>query len=349
MTLRLEMLPAREGDCILLSYEDGSRKRHILVDGGRAPTWKDLKKRMQGLPNGEREFELLVISHIDRDHIEGIVTLLSDTTCPVKFKDIWFNGYGHLKAVDDEDFGAVQGEKLTELLLDGRPWNVSFGKKSLRLPKEGPAPPITLEGGFEITLLSPTVDRLVALRPVWEKECKQAGIIPTNELPPVLPDDESFGVIDVDVLADEAFDEDTAEANGSSIALLAEYQGRRVLLGADAYPSVMLDGLNRLFPANQRIRLDAFKVAHHGSRNNLSIDILNRIDCGRYIISTNGSYFKHPSRQAIARILKYGGAEKSILFNYKTPYTEIWDETSLFDKHGYNVTFGDDGNAVLEL
>lgn len=349
MTLSLEMLPAREGDCILLSYADGARKRHILVDGGRAATWKDLKKRVENIPDDEREFELLVISHVDRDHIEGVVTLLSDTNCPITFKDIWFNGYGHLKAVDEEDFGALQGEKLTALLLDGRPWNRSFCKRSLRLPKEGLPPTKDFPGGLKLTLLSPTVDQLLALKPVWEKECKKAGIIATEELPPVLPDEEPFGPIDIDTLADEAFDEDTAEANGSSVALLAEYHGRRLLLAADAYPSVLLDSLNRLFPAGEPIRLDAYKVAHHGSRNNLSIEMLNRIDCARYIISTNGSYFKHPSRQAIARILKYGGTKKRIVFNYKTPYTEIWEETSLFDKHGYSVTFGNEGSAVLEL
>jgi hypothetical protein len=350
MTFSLEMLPAREGDCLLLSYTDGMRRRHVLVDGGRSATCMHHKTRLEEIPDNEREFELLVISHIDRDHIEGVVTLLSDQNCPITFKDIWFNGYGHLKAVVDEEyFGGVQGEKLTELLLDGLPWNLSFAKKSLRVPKTDLPPSIDFPGGLKLTLLSPTADQLLALEPFWKKECEKAGILPTEELPQEFPEEEHFGAIDVDSLADEAFEEDSAKANGSSIALLAEYQGRRVLLGADAYPGVVLEALNRVFSSTDRIHLDAFKVAHHGSRANLSAEMLNRIDCRRYVISTNGSYFKHPSRQAMARILKYGGPKKDIVFNYKTQYTEIWDEASLLEKHGYSVIFGDEGSVVIEL
>ena len=36
-------------------------------------------------------------------------------------------------------------------------------------------------------------------------------------------------------LADKAYEEDTKKPNGSSIALLFEYRGRRVLFGADAF------------------------------------------------------------------------------------------------------------------
>lgn len=350
MTLTVEMLPAREGDSILLTYDDGARSRRVLVDGGRAATWKDLKARLLDVPEEERELELLVITHVDRDHIEGVLKMLEDGECPVTFKDVWFNGYGHLKAVDDEDFGAVQGERLTALLLDGRPWNRAFGRRSVRLPTDGAPTPIELEGGLRLTLLSPTAEKLILLRPKWEEECTKAEILPTDALPPdPVPGDEPFGAIDVDALADEDFDEDDAEANGSSIALLAEHEGRRVLLGADAHPTVLLDGLERVFPGGAPVRLDAFKVAHHGSRNNLPVALLQRLACGRYLVSTNGSQFKHPSRPAIARILKYGGDAKTIVFNYRTEFTEVWDEPTLREEYGYDVVYGEDGSVTVPL
>jgi hypothetical protein len=350
MSFRIELLPAREGDCVLLSYADGAVRRHVLIDGGRAATWEDLKARLEELPAGERELELLVISHIDRDHIEGVLKMLGDPACPVTFKDIWFNGYGHLKAVDDEDFGAVQGEKLTELLLAGLPWNRSFSKKSVRLPKTTLGQPIDLPGGMRLTLMSPTADKLIKLRPKWEKECKKADLLPSHDLPPeVLPGEEPFGALDVDALADEAFDEDGAEANGSSIALLAEHGGRRALLAADAHPSVLLDAFERLQPGGDPIFLHAFKLAHHGSRNNLSVDFLKRIKCSKYLISTNGSQFRHPSRQAIARLLKYGGPQKTLVFNYKTEFTEIWDENGLQNDYDYAVRFGNKGHVTVDV
>jgi phosphoribosyl 1,2-cyclic phosphodiesterase len=69
--LEIEMLPAREGDCLLLSWGAGASPYRILIDGGRAQTYSSLKRRLSNLPSTKREFELLVITHIDRDHIEG--------------------------------------------------------------------------------------------------------------------------------------------------------------------------------------------------------------------------------------------------------------------------------------
>ena len=68
-----------------------------------------------------------------------------------------------------------------------------------------------------------------------------------------------------------------------------------------------------------RLKLDALKVSHHASQNNLSKDLLALIDCKRYCISTNGDYFCHPDREAIGRIIKYGGARPELSFNYRTP------------------------------
>jgi glyoxylase-like metal-dependent hydrolase (beta-lactamase superfamily II) len=39
-----------------------------------------------------------VVSHIDADHIGGVIELLEDTALGVSFGDIWFNGYRHLPA-----------------------------------------------------------------------------------------------------------------------------------------------------------------------------------------------------------------------------------------------------------
>ena len=56
-----------------------------------------------------------------------------------------------------------------------------------------------------------------------------------------------------------------------------------------------------------RLKLDVLKVSHHASQNNLSKDLLALLDCRRYCISTNGDYFCHPDREAVGRIVKYGG------------------------------------------
>jgi beta-lactamase superfamily II metal-dependent hydrolase len=76
----VEMLPARKGDCVVLAYGDSEHPRRILIDGGRAATYRTVRDRFSQLSEVERTFELLIVSHIDRDHIEGAVAMLEDPT-----------------------------------------------------------------------------------------------------------------------------------------------------------------------------------------------------------------------------------------------------------------------------
>ena len=92
----IEMLPAREGDCLWIRYGTAKKQYQILIDGGRAATAKELKARFAALPAAQKTFELLIITHIDRDHIEGVLGLLEDPHLSLRFKDVWFNGFDHI-------------------------------------------------------------------------------------------------------------------------------------------------------------------------------------------------------------------------------------------------------------
>ena len=93
---RLEMLPARCGDCLLLEYGPPGASRLVVIDGGLGETAAVLWNRLEGLRH-ERgaetlEIELLVVTHIDNDHIVGIIELLKAGHPTLKIHDIWFNG-----------------------------------------------------------------------------------------------------------------------------------------------------------------------------------------------------------------------------------------------------------------
>ena len=121
----------------------------------------------------------------------------------------------------------------------------------------------------------------------------------------------------------EPFSSDPGAPNGTSIALLAEYDGASALLTADAHAPVLVESIRRLLGHDadtpDKLKLDVFKVAHHGSQHNLSSELLELLDCQRYLLSSNGDHFCHPDRQAIARIIKYGGKSPALYFNYRTP------------------------------
>lgn len=350
----LEMLAAREGDCLWIRYGKRTAPKQILVDAGRGSTYKnDLRARLLALPKNQRTFELFVITHIDRDHIEGTLGLLEDPTLDVTFEEIWFNSYDHLKSAKLEAFGALQGERLTTALLKRRAsWNKSWKGKAVAL-RGAALSKVKLPGGMTLTLLSPDRQKLRELIPSWEEECKDAGLVPGSKARRrELKGLEEFGAIDVEALAATKFDADTTRPNGTSIAMIAEYDGKKVLLGADAHVDRLLASLKTLAKGKKRVALDVIKVSHHGSDRNLSKELLEAIDCPEYLISTSGAYFKHPKAAALARILKFGGAKKTVAFNYRSKFTTIWDQAALKAKYSYQAIYPDkrsNGTLLVQL
>ncbi len=364
---RIEMLPAHQGDCLWIEYGDAGRPNRILIDGGTPETHEAIRQRLSLVPAGQRQFELLIVTHIDADHIGGALKLLEETNAAdypqgsgaqegtIRFGDIWFNGWRHLPGSGFEEFGPVQGEKLTTRLIQaGMPWNLKFNKKAVDVPGTGSLPAHTLPGGMKLTLLSPGKQELAALRPIWETECKEAGLDPAKprEQPlPAPPGFEAMGVLDIEKLANSPFAADSSVANGSSIAVLAEFDGRRALLAGDAHAGVLLESLERLAGQADRLPLDAFKLSHHGSKANLTRSLLEKIECRRYLVSSNGAQFKHPDKEAMARVIRFGGPEPELIFNYRTEFNQPWDNQQLEKKYNYRVQFPEGGAAgiVVEL
>jgi hypothetical protein len=94
--------------------------------------------------------------------------------------------------------------------------------------------------------------------------------------------------------------------------------------------------------------VDAFKLAHHGSRNNTNVDLVKAVKCNHWIVSTNGKQFEHPDPEAIARVVKYGTKDQTVLFNYRTKFNDMWDSKGLKKKYGFATRYPEEG-LVLDL
>jgi len=347
----VRMLPAGNGDCLWIEYGDKGTTHRLLIDGGTQPSATGLLKHVAALPERDRQFELLVCSHIDSDHIGGVLPLMKTVAQGVRFGDVWFNGWRHLSG----QLGSKQGEMFSSAIEDLHlPWNAWRQGHAIVVDGDD-LPTATLPGGMKITLLSPTPPQLEKLAPAWQQELKKAGLVPGAHVDysRFLKGSPSTST-DVDKLADTPFDGDAAPANGSSIAVLAEFGGASILLGADAHDPVLRESVRKLLRKRgvDRLKLDALKVSHHASQNNLSKDLLALIDCRRYCISTNGDYFCHPDREAIGRIIKYGGASPELSFNYLTRYNEIWKRPDLQERYRYSARYpeqADEGVGVSLL
>jgi hypothetical protein len=342
--LRLTMMPADDGDCLLLEYGSNERTRRILIDGGRAGTYPRIRPRLAELGG---LIDVLVVTHVDQDHILGVLAMLADPDRPVRFGDVWFNGYDQL--LDAEGFGAQDGEQLTSALVSQNlPWNAAFAGRSIEVGR-----PFTwFDDGSALTLLSPDRAQLEKLAPAWVKECAKHGLIPGRDPAPAVPGFESFGPLDVDALAAAPFTPDSSKTNVTSIGFLLEFEGRRIVFTGDADDRRLVSSLRPLAEAEGgRLRIDALKVAHHGSDNNLSTDLLDLIDCDRYLISTSGARHSHPNEIAIARILKHGGLGKQLIFNYRERAAR-WDVDDLQAKYDYTVVVpppAEDGFVTLDF
>lgn len=353
----IDMLPAFEGDAFWITYGDADDTRSILIDGGRGKSaFEAMKNRIESDGGGSSEFELGMVTHVDADHIEGILRVFKETPPTINFKDFWFNGFDHLdresveiaKDNNIEFFGAKQGEALTDLLVDkGIPWNAAFKNFPVVTPDTGELPAVELEDGMTVTVLSPSWQKLEKFHPKWKKEVEKEGLIPGVDPTRESEDSgvESFGAIsvaEVEAFAESDFEGDSSEANGSSIAVVLEFAGKRALLLGDAHMDVIEPALKRFADGNDsRLHFDCIKISHHGSKGTVSKEFLELVDCQNYLISTNGSRHKHPNPEAIARILKFGGDNRTLHFNYRSAFSEAWDIKKLKKEFNYSAVYPD--------
>ena len=367
--LTLEMLPAGCGDCLWLEVGEPGNTRIVLIDGGVKATAGFLVERIRAALAARRaarlKIDLLIITHYDNDHIEGILELLEKYQDLVSFGDIWFNGDYQLMKLPAPDglgggrsdneleessglpadmlgagdlgwspadlLGAVQADRLSELLrARGLPWNQAFNGEAAMITPAGTLPEPQWPGmpaGLKLTLLGPPIKRLRKLSQEWQK---LAGTFDPAEitLPVTTPADMLGGSDNWPpiFLEDEKEPRDPSVPNGSSIALLLEYQGKALLLTGDAHADDLEAALQRLLKQRQqpRLPLDAFKLPHHGSSNNLSRALIEGVDCAHFLISTDGSRFMHPDQQTLLRLLRFSKSRPHLGFNYDKATTGIW-------------------------
>jgi hypothetical protein len=338
--LRIEMLPAAEGDALWVEYGHPNSPRRILVDGGPARTYPALRSRILALPPQSRSFELVVATHIDTDHIDGIIRLLQDESLGVSIRDIWFNGYPQLIEADTQ--GPAEGEFLGALIQRrALPWNAAFDRRAVMV--RDTFEPVPLADGLRATILSPTRTELQRLLQDWESVLRDEDWVPGDEAR-ALAELEERSRLDVpppvpappDVLGDD-FQPDTSNANAASIAfLLEDADGRRLLLTGDAHSAVLVPQLEA-FGDGERVGVDAFKLPHHGSAKNVSRELLAAVDPGRYLLSSSGAKYRHPDRETVDRILERHAGEPRpprLAFNYRSPYNDMWaDPGQQRDRH----------------
>ena len=351
--MSLEMLPAGDGDCLLLSYCDNGKRGHVLVDGGRDVHYPALRSRLERLHGEGGRLELLVCTHFDADHIGGLVELAADTSLPLAVDEIWFNGFDQVASA--VPMGPRQADDLSDLMRR-RGWqpNLRFGGGPAMVAASGSVTH-ELAGGLRLTLLSPDWCGLQKLLGSWDEaraaaaRRQQGQQGDDSSLVSMSPRGTPPAEIRVAALAGGQERPDRSVANGSSIAFLAEHDGKRLLVAGDAHPAVLADSIKRLdLGEGGRLRVDLLKVSHHGSLHNTTRELAGLVDCRRFAFSTDGSRHDHPAPEAVAKLLGGCAAEsRELYFNYRQPWTECWNQQSTMDAYRYSCGFPAAGKSLL--
>ena len=122
-------------------------------------------------------------------------------------------------------------------------------------------------------------------------------------------------------------------ANKASLAFYWEStdSSKRVLMMGDAIPSQILSQLNEIYEGT--MQFEAVKISHHGSKNNTSISLLNKISSEHYFI-TGGKSSEGPHIETIARIAILNTNQERSNCNLHYNHTldiELWKELNKTD------------------
>lgn len=324
MSLTIKFLQGYNGDCILVSFDDSfGATKNILIDGGTGLTYSkkgisgDLKKEILKLIRKGEEIDLLVVTHLDDDHIGGILKMFEDKKLDKSIiKKVWFNS-GKLIAEyfnSEEEYSerdiplsifkglntsVRQGVKLDDFLVSLGCWDYRIIKKGL----------IEKIDNCKITILSPENLGLEKLHNKWEIEQPKSLYTSSGKTDYHIPLEEL-------IKSEDSFIEDQSVPNGSTIAFLFELDDRKLLLLGDAHPNIIINSLKDLgYSKKKKLKVDLVKISHHASKKNTSKELLELIKCEKFIISTNSLKHGLPDKLTLARIIK-NTPSCSLIFNY---------------------------------
>lgn len=353
----LEALPAQFGDCLLLHYGNDQKPGLILIDGGPGGVWEEsLEPRLKALAAARPGFRinLMMVSHIDDDHVVGLVEFTgawreaaeSDRAWPYPVREVWHNsfervsnakdinavkasvtastGAASIEEVDLDDAAidnteerrdalkvlasVTKGKRLRDDLAALQvPSNTGFEDHLVR-PGQGPSVPYKLGPELTLHIVAPLPDQLTALRKEFAKELKPEAALAAYT--------------------------DGSVPNLSSIAAVATFKGKTILLTGDARGDYLKDGLKQegQLDSDGKLHVDVFKLPHHGSDRNIDIDFFQDVTADHYVASADGT-FVNPDRPTLEMLIDARGkdADYAIHLTYDVPSIDAqrhrsWDK-----------------------
>lgn len=361
---KLRAVQAEFGDCLLLDYGTAEEPHHILVDGGPPNTYKDhLQCVLVALSAARQDLELVVLSHVDNDHVVGLVDLFSELTVQkannkpltIDFGGLWHNSFSDtidkdgsiaaglksvlsttgaksLERTDAAFLGVPEGNKLRTLALQlDKALNEGF-PNNLILADRAPTKTIA---GLKIQIVGPIRADLDALRDEWVKFLKKL--------------EDAVASNDVQTLANS----DKSVPNLSSIMFLAEYEGKSILLTGDGRSDHLLNGLKMagLLDHGGTLSVDVLKLPHHGSDRDITKTFFQKVTASTYVVSANGRY-GNPDYSTLEWLVQAAAEQRrtfTLIATNDTPSLKKFLKTYSPTKYNYRLVIMKAGDNFIEV
>jgi len=334
--MKIKFLKASNGDAIHIRFKDNDGDiRNILIDGGMPQTYYnstdningELYETVNNLKENKEKIDLLVITHIDEDHIGGILKWFERESEAFKLiNTVWFNSGKTIakyfnekenqeleltfKDTETSYTSVRQGKIFEDYIEKNKIWNKDIinDKRSLN------------DLGIELKILSPNNEKLKKLLKEYEKP--KHGYYTSSKSNDWERDLQSF--IEEESKSDFKFIRDKSVSNGSSIAFLLTIREKNFLFLGDAHADIIFNSLSNLgYSKENPLKVELLKVSHHGSSKNTNIELLEIIDTNNYIISTNSVSHNHPDKRTLSRIITRN-PKASLYFNYSVVKDNIF-------------------------
>lgn len=274
---------ASSGDAILVHYWDGAEWRIGIIDGGYEDTGWEICNHIRQWYSRDPIVDFVVSTHPDNDHMSGLRVVMENL--PVR--ELWMHvPWAHA----DNIVGLFQSRRWT---IEGlrtelrRQYNYVMELVDLAY-KQDPSTTIRLPfQGQQIgpfTFMSPSIEMYEGLMPQFRDTPKPDQ----NLLQHLGHWLEGIGrriAKDVRKIVRETWGTETLREGGitsaeneSSVVLLGDLGAGNILLTGDAGLKALGTAVN--YAKAQGVDLSKlwlFQVPHHGSRNNISPSMLNRI------------------------------------------------------------------------
>jgi hypothetical protein len=271
---------------------------------------------------------MLMVSHLDDDHINGVLAFLDELVenkdngeeLPYNILTIWHNTFDDiignepqelLKALNSKSSGKAasaglplsrEGGALAASVPQGREVRNNANKLALGIndplgtfvaaPAKGKKT-VPIGDGLKFTVLGPVKERIEKLQEEWNKVLLKKGLATDKN-------GKSLAAAFVD---ESVF-------NLSSIVVLAEAGTKRMLLTGDARGDDVMNALKTsgMLKAG-KIHVDLLKLPHHGSDRNVATEFFRTVTADHYVVSADGR-FGNPEISTLQMISEARGKDK---------------------------------------